>query len=78
MFSCKPTIPEMQCNISGRANWHCEKWEVDMPGTYLLYYLVLSEDTVRRFYYILLTVTYGLVCSMITYLFQMYLILMIY
>ena len=34
--------------------------------------------TVRRFYYILLTVTYGLVCSMITYLFQMYLILMIY
>ena len=33
---------------------------------------------VRRFYYILLTVTYGLVCSMITYLFQMYLILMIY
>ena len=37
-----------------------------------------KETNVRRFYYILLTVTYGLVCSMITYLFQMYLILMIY
>ena len=39
---------------------------------------VTEEEIVRRFYYILLTVTYGLVCSMITYLFQMYLILMIY
>ena len=40
MFSCKPTILEMQCNISGWANWHCEKWEVGMTGTYILYYLV--------------------------------------